>query len=215
MKGRSYGIKRWCGLAAVALAMASVALSGCDGDGMPFVISLQPFYAVVDAETDARLSGVWGDSEGEVTFSFEPMDQKGKETEYRVLVKEKDGSRGVTGEFTAHLMHLGGFQFLDFYPRGNAEGSEFYRAHFVRGHTIARVDIREDSLQLAFFSASWLKKRIKDGGVDTAHTQADDWVLLTGTTEETQRLVFDYANDNEAFSDALLLERLRDQEEGQ
>src|SRR5436305_10998253 len=163
--------------------------------------------------SDSRLYGTWSDEEGDVTFSFEQGKEKGKEKEYKLVVKEKDGDKEVSGEFDARVVRLGVFWFLDIYPRSSKEGSDFYSVHFMRAHTITRVEIKQDSIQMAFLSASWLKAKIKENSIDTPYAKASDALLLTGTTEELQELVFRYANDDQAFADALLLERQRLEEE--
>src|SRR5438034_8089848 len=57
----------------------------------------------------------------------------------------------------------------------------------MRAHTIARLEIKQDSIQMAFLSASWLKAKIQEKSVDTPYVKADDALLLTGTTEEVDR----------------------------
>jgi hypothetical protein len=210
------GIQGWKALAGL-LAVAGVTLCGCEDNKMPFVVSLEPAYTPVDLEADARLDGSWTDQEGDVTFSFEHVKRAGEQEEpaYRVVVKEKDGSRETSGEFRAHLLHLGGFEFLDFFPENEEDGSAFRQAHLVRAHTIARVEIREDSLEIAFLSASWLEKKLNDQSVDTPHALAGEWRLLTGSTKDVQELIFAHVSDEGAFCEALPLKRLRDPEEEQ
>jgi len=191
----------------------SIVPTGCDSDGNPFVMSLQPFYTQVDLEADSRLNETWTDKEGDVTFAFEQRREKGKEKEYELVVKEKDGEQQVSGKFEVRLVQVGAFWFLDIYPKSREGVNEFYRMHFIRAHTIARVEIKQDSIQMAFLSASWLKAKIKENRVDTPYVKADDALLLTGTTEELQELVFCYASDDQAFADPLLLERQRLEEE--
>jgi hypothetical protein len=110
---------------------------------------------------------------------------------------------------------LGAFYFLDIYPQSSKEGNEFYRAHFTRAHTIARVEISQDSIQMAFLSTSWLKAKMKEKSVDTPCVEVDDALMLTGTTEEVQELVFSHANDDGAFADSVLLEKQRIEKEEQ
>ncbi|OLB30215.1 MAG: hypothetical protein DMG41_17775 [Acidobacteria bacterium] len=209
------GYWRWTRLLGAALALVSIVLTGCDSDGNPFVVSLQPLYTQLDLDADSRLNGTWSDEEGDVTFSFEQGKEKGKEKEYKLVVKEKDGDKEVSGEFDARVVRLGVFWFLDIYPRSSKEGSDFYSVHFMRAHTIARLEIKQDSIQMAFLSASWLKAKIQEKSVDTPYVKADDALLLTGTTEEVQALVSCHANDDEAFADPLLLEKQRVEEEEQ
>ena len=210
---RGEGSRRWTWLIGATLALMSIVPTGCDSDGNPFVMSLQPFYTQVDLEADSRLNETWTDKEGDVTFAFEQRREKGKEKEYELVVKEKDGEQQVSGKFEVRLVQVGAFWFLDIYPKSREGVNEFYRMHFIRAHTIARVEIKQDSIQMAFLSASWLKAKINENRIDTPYVKANDALLLTGTTEELQELVFCYANDDQAFADPLLLERQRHEEE--
>ena len=205
---------RWSWPLGVALAFGSIVATGCDSDGRPFITSLQPFYTQLDLEADSRLNGIWSDKEGDVTFSFkERKEEEGKE--YKLVVKEKDGEQEVSGEFEARVVRLGAFDFMDVYPQSSKEGNEFYRAHFTRAHTIARVEISQDSIQMAFLSARWLKAKLDEESVDTPCVKVDDTLMLTGTTEEVQELVFSHANDDGAFADSVLLEKQRIEKEEQ
>jgi hypothetical protein len=206
---------RWKWLLVAALAVGSIVATACDGDGALFVVSLQPVYTQLDLEADSRLNGMWSDKEGDVTFSFEQGTENGKEDEYKLVVKEKNGEQEESGEFEARVVKLGTYYFLDIYPQSSKEGSEFYRLHFTRAHTFARVEINEDSIRLAFLSASWLKAKMDEKSVDTPCVKVDDELLLTGTTGEVQELMFSHANDDEAFADPVSLERQLVGEEGQ
>src|SRR5207244_12402840 len=101
----------------------------------------QPCDNQLELEANSRVNGIWSDKEGDVTFSFKERKEEGKEKEYKLVVKEKDGGQEVSGEFEAHVVRLGAFDFMDIYPQSSKEGNEFYRAHFTRAHTIARLEI--------------------------------------------------------------------------
>jgi hypothetical protein len=206
---------RWKWLLVAALAVGSIVATGCDGDGALFVVSLQPVYTQLDLEADSRLNGMWSDKEGDVTFSFEQATENGKANEYKLVVKEKNGEQEESGEFEVRVVRLGAYHFLDIYPQSSKEGSDFYRLHFTRAHTFARLEINEDSIQLAFLSASWLEAKMDEKSVDTPCVKVDDELLLTGTTEEVQEFVFSYASNDEAFANPVLLERHPAGEEGQ
>jgi hypothetical protein len=204
-------LRRGVWVMGLALALACFSVAGCDDSGNPFVVSLQPFYTKVDLEADPGLIGTWRDKEGDVSFTFE----EGAEKEYTLVVKEREGGQETSGEFEAHLMRLGGSIFIDFFPKNNSGEDEFHRVHFFRGHSIARAELGQDSMQMAFLSASWLDARIKEKSIDTPHEKADGSLLLTGTTDEVQELAYLYANDEKAFADPLALERTRVEERGQ
>ncbi len=195
----------------VALAITGFTAAGCDEGGNPFVVSLQPFYSKVDLEANPGLAGTWRDKEGCVSFTFEA----GAEKEYTLVVKERKGEQETSGEFEAHLMRLGGSLFIDFFPENNSGEDEFHRVHFFRGHSIARVELEQDSMQMTFLNASWLNAQIEENAIDTPHVKADGSLLLTGTTEEVQELAYLYANDEKAFADPLSMERTRVEEQEQ
>jgi hypothetical protein len=204
-------LRRGVWVMGLALTLACFSVAGCDDSGNPFVVSLQPFYTKVDLEADPGLIGTWRDKEGDVSFTFE----EGAEKEYTLVVKEREGGQETSGEFEAHLMRLGGSIFIDFFPKNNSGEDEFHRVHFFRGHSIARAELGQDSMQMAFLSASWLDARIEEKSIDTPHEKADGSLLLTGTTDEVQELAYLYANDEKAFADPLALERTRVEERGQ
>jgi hypothetical protein len=185
--------------------LAGFAAAGCDNSESVFVVSLNPFYSQLDLEADSGWVGTWGDKDGEVSFTFEA----GPEKEYTLVVKEKDGEKETSGEFEAHFMRLGGSLFIDLFPKNNDGEDAFHRVHFFRGHSIARVELEQDSMQLAFLSASWLSAQIEEKSIDTPHEKADGSLLLTGTTEEVQELANLHANDEKAFVEPLSLERTR------
>lgn len=209
MKNQKCGYSHWGKWAAgISLALASFVPAGCEDSVNPFVVSLQPFYTKADLETDRRLPGTWIDKDEDVTFTFE----LGEENEYLVTVKEREGGQELSSEFEAHLVRLGATWYLDFFPKSIREGDEFYRIHFLRAHSLARVEIREDSVQMAFLNSGWLRKKIEGNTADTPHEKVDGSLLLTGTTDEVQKLAFFFGNDDEAFADPLSLERQRAEE---
>ena len=187
---------------AIVLAVGGLMMSACD-DGGGFVLALEPFYTPADLQSDQALVGAWATTEDDATFNFEP----GEGQKYRVVVKEKDEGRESSAEFEAHLMRLGGLWFIDFLPNGETAGSEFYQRHLFRAHSIARIDLSQDTLQMTFLDATWLEKKIDEKAVDISHQKVDGMLLLTGTTEEVQDLLFLHGNDDEAFPDPITLTR--------
>lgn len=196
--------------AILPLAILLIFASGCEfGNLAPFLMSNHPLYAESELEFDPELVGSWVNEEGDVSFVFE----KTGETAYGLTVVEKEGEKEESGEFQAHLIHLGAFQFLDFYPDDLSEGSEFFRSHFLRAHTIARVSVGRDQVELRFLSSEWFGKRLEDKSVDAAYEVLGGTPVLTGTTEEVQRFVDRFANDDEAFPDPLKMTRQEVKEE--
>ncbi|GAC1616237.1 MAG: hypothetical protein NVS9B13_01390 [Candidatus Acidiferrum sp.] len=191
------------------LICCCVWFGGCDsGDANPLVPSLQPLYTAVDLDFDERFLGGWADEKDEMRFVFEP----GGEKVYKLTITEGEGSDEVTAEFEAHLVRLGADWLLDLYPKQLTGGGDLYQLHFLRAHTFVRVRLKDDSLQLLFFKADWLKERLDEKSVDIPHEVTADGVLLTGTTQELQDLVYRCADDEEAFGIPIHLARSQSEE---
>lgn len=205
MSSRGKGIpSRLMSIVSVAgILLIGLLASGCDDGGNPFALSIHPLYTKLDLDFNPVLLGSWVDAQGDASFLFE----KSAGLEYKLTVVERDGQQESKGEFEAHLVRLGGADFLDIYPGSLEGGSQFYQAHLIPAHTIARLTIEPDKVSLAFLSADWLKKRIEDKSVDAAHENAAGTLILTCATDDLQHLVDLYANDGAAFPDPLDLQR--------
>lgn len=187
----------------LAFLFIGLMASGCDNGGSPFVLSIHPLYTKLDLDFDPMLLGNWVDDQGDVSFIFE----KSAEPAYKLTVVERDGQQESKAEFEAHLVRLGGADFLDIYPKSPEGSSEFHRAHFIPAHTIARLNVEPDGMTIAFLSADWLGKRIEDKSVDAAHESEAGTLILTCATDDLQHLADLYANDGAAFPDPLDLQR--------
>src|SRR5215472_11632954 len=156
---------------AIALAIGSLGMSGCD-ESSGFALSIEPSYTSADLESDQALAGAW-----------------------------------TTTGFETHLMRIGAFFFLDFLPNAEVEGGDFFKMHLFRAHSIARAELSQDTLRMAFFDATWLQKKIDEKSADVSYQKTDGMLLLTGTTEEVQNLLFLHGNDDTAFPDPITLAR--------
>ncbi len=197
------------GTALLPLALALI-LVGCDGPEIPnpLVPSLQPLFTDADLDFDPALLDSFMDEKGEVTFTFAKL----ADTSYRLTVKELEGDKEVSGNFQAHLVRLGGYWFLDFFPDGPDIGDDFYKLHLLRAHSFARIWLQGDRLRIGLLSSDWLKKKIDEKSVEIDHQLADDSLLLTASTRELQDLLFRYATEEKAFGEPLDLHRCTDAE---
>jgi hypothetical protein len=199
-------------LAACSLALllffAAFAASGCEGDDGAWVLSLQPSFIDPDLEWDPQLVGTWLSDDSSLRMTF----TEGEKRAYKLLVVESDSGDQKSGEFDAHLVRLGSDWFLDLFPTGQLPSSEFTQMHLLRAHSIARVELHQDSIHLAFLSGSWLKKQIKQQVIDVSYRESEGALLLTGTTDEIQSLIHFHSDDDGAFSDEAQLFRQKEQE---
>jgi hypothetical protein len=192
---------------AAILICGCLTLSGCDDSDGGLVLSIQPSFTDADLEFDPDLVGTWLADDGTLKVTF----AEGEKRTYSLVVTELDAGKQSSGEFEAHLVRLGSDWFIDFFPTSLLPSSEFLQMHLLRAHSIARLELRQDSIHLAFLSGSWLKQQIKQQVVDVSYQDAQGTLLLTGTTDEIQRLIHLHADEG-AFSDEAQLNR---QEENQ
>lgn len=176
----------------------AVWIGGCDSDNAnPLVPSIRQLYNQADLDLDSGLPGTWTDEKDDVKLAFESDEQN---QAYKLTISETDGNKESRGEFSAHLVRLGSAWLLDLYPNGLESGPDILKMHFVRAHTFVRIDRNGDQLKLAFLSSDWLQERIADKSVDTPHETFDGCLLLTGSVDDLQDLVYRYADDTNAFS---------------
>ena len=156
---------------------------------------------------DPELVGTWSSDDGSLKMAF----TEGEKRAYKLLVIESDSGDEKSGEFEVHLVRLGSDWFLDLFPSSQLPSSEFTQMHLLRAHSIARLELHQDSIQLSFLSGTWLKKQLKQQIVDVSYQETQGMLLLTGTTEDVQSLIHFHADDG-AFSDEAQLFRQEEQE---
>jgi hypothetical protein len=196
------------GLFVATLFFGCFAFNGCSDGDFGLVLSLQPSFTDADLEMDPELVGNWMTDDCSLQMTF----TESEKSTYKLVVTESDAGDQKSGEFEAHLVRLGSDWFLDILPTGQLPASEFLQMHLLRAHSIARLELHQDSINLAFLSGSWLKKQIKQQIVDVSYQEAQGALLLTGTTDEIQSLIHFHSDDVGAFSDETQLNR---QEEAQ
>jgi len=196
------------GLLTAILILGGLAFSGCDGDDAGMVLSLQPSFTDADLEMDPELVGTWLAEDCSLQMTF----TESEKSTYKLVVTESDAGNQKSGEFEAHLVRLGSDWFLDLFPTGQLPSSEFTQMHLLRAHSIARLELHQDSIHLAFLSGSWLKKQIKQQIIDVHYQESEGALLLTGTTDEIQNLIHFHSDDTGSFSDEAQLFRQEEQE---
>lgn len=96
---------------------------------------------------------------------------------------------GRTSEFEAAPFRLEGMDakvfFLDLQPKLEVKGNNLFRAHALRAHSVAKVEVVKDGLGFAFLDKSALKKR-RDAGEVPFLMDSDPYggLLLTAPTAE-------------------------------
>lgn len=198
----------------IMIGLAALMLSGC------WTLSIHPLYTQNDLVTDPMLVGKW--------YSPEDLNQlwifeEDGESTYRLIIIEgieeqlkdavENGSRLVftvdpnrDAAFEVHMLKLGEYTFLDFFPEEPANVNEFYKFHVIPAHSFTRVSVEGNVLQLAFFDSEWLMEMVDKGNLPIRVEKWGDLRVITEETEELQKFVLD--NVEQAFEKPDVLHRL-------
>jgi hypothetical protein len=163
----------------------SLFLAGC-------VPSLHSLYNDKTLALEPALNGTWVEKEGKDSWSFQKLGDKS----YEVIYTEK----GASAKFEVHLARLGKFLFADIYPQEPDLKNGFYKGHLVAVHSFAKIAVGADVLNITMLDPDWLQKMTEDKKIQLAHEEVDDGLVLTASTEDLQKFVLQYAEDEKAFS---------------
>jgi len=191
----------------VFIALLGLILSGC------LVKSLHPFFREKDVIFKKELIGTWVDQKsGKWIISQAKMKKKGSGTlgsntvdsllnYYTVTLTENGG----VSSFTSHLFKLNNQLFVDFFPE-EISVMDLTSFHLVRTHSIAKIEVLGDSIELKWFNEIWLADLFKNNKIRISHEiiseeDKDESFVLTASTDELQKFIIKYGNDPKAFTD--------------
>src|SRR6267378_3735749 len=192
-----------CKTAFLLMMATALLFAGC------IVTSINPLYTEKDLVFDPALVGTWSEGEGKGTWALE----KAGEKKYKLLHTDE---KGRTGEFAAHLVKLGKYQFLDLYLLDPGEKEEWQinelasLAIIMRpGHLFFKVSQIQPALQVSALSEDWLNKLLEKEPKAIQHEQIkfgsdntnDFRNVLTANTQDLQKFILKYADSKEAFGD--------------
>jgi len=179
----------------ITIAMTAL-FAGCT------VRSLFPLYTENDHVFEPALLGTWAEKPDDK----ETWTLKGAQGDAYELVWS-DGDKSTVLE--ARLVRLGGFRFLDLYPK------DADTAFAVPAHVFIRVRVDGDTLHLGLMSPDWLTGmldrepsrlacvRIREPGF----LRSQEQIVLTAPTGKLRDFVLQHAEDKEAFPPTSLVRR--------
>lgn len=177
----------------LAIILLLSGLTGC----IPF---LNPLYTDKDLVIKKELIGTWVVDDENETWTFEEVDGKYYKLTY-VEGRKK-------AELKAYLVKLDKFYFLDMYPVEDTAKNQLYNMHFIPAHTISKIEINSEQVELRMFDYSWLEKGLDNKQVKVTHVKSQDGgILVTASTKELQKFVVKYAIDKKALADSHVLKR--------
>ena len=174
------------------------------------VMSLHPLYTEKDLTFDEKLLGAWQDEDGETKWEFSRSDKSPKA--YRLTFADKEQHKGL---FDVHLVKLKEKLFLDVYPAEppcdftDPNKTDWpYNAFFlIPVHTFVRVDSIEPKLKFRLTDNEVTERLLKNDPNAVKSESLENGIVLTSSTEELQKFVLKYADNEEFFSNEILLVR--------
>jgi hypothetical protein len=152
-----------------------------------------------DLVFEPALLGVWAGKD-ETTLVFEQSDAQS----YTLIYTEK----GESARFAAHLMRLGDYLFLDFYPELPETKNRFYLAHLLPVHTFGRVALAGEELRISMADAGWFQEHLTIRHEEFKKGNERE-VVITAQTQRLQSFVLEHAENPKAFGDPDVYVRMR------
>ncbi len=144
-----------------------------------------------------EIVGLWINRKEELRLEI----ANAKNKSYEFLFME----RNKISAFHAVLFTLDNQLFVDLLPVVKRE-EKMSNLFLVPTHLFVKLDIREDSLELAFLDFFWLVNYLKKNPHAAKFIEGDGRVLITEKTKKIQGLLVDFKSNKEAFRITTVLE---------
>jgi hypothetical protein len=188
------------------------------------IFSLNPLYHEEDLLEMPEVLGLWedtGDGEEKEFVFFEKLDDNKYLFRYMegnrkaVLAKyyQEEGDYSAedleilmdqTVSYEAGILKVGDHHFLDLYPYyDNDEQDENYYLfrNFIPTHSFLKFEWENDQLVLYMFSYDRLSELFEQNRIRIRHQEFDEYIVITASTDELQKFIRKYSDDEKAFED--------------
>ncbi|HUK31071.1 MAG TPA: hypothetical protein VLV89_08155 [Candidatus Acidoferrum sp.] len=125
---------------------------------------------------------------------------------YTVTIPDADDKEIWTS--LAHLVKLGDSLFIDVAPK-EEKYKETTRFPFpeIKVHTFGRIWIEKDKVRMELLDDDGMKGAMVKGKTRLTYVDGEDGLVVTSTTEQLQAFAKEHADDKDAFSFELNLQR--------
>ena len=184
------------------LVMLCVMMSGCF---TRMGVSINPLYTDDVLFVEPALEGKWVSVDQKGMLSFAVSDS----VKYSMNITDLETGKVLPGSFDVHLLRIGEYVLMDWFPQELEPENSFYESHFIALHSFWRVYLDGDTLKLASFDHSRLKEMIESDSLNIKHKVFEseqpskkdkdgneiDYVLLTESPEKMQSFVLENIDD--------------------
>jgi hypothetical protein len=190
------------------------------------IFSLNPLYNEEDLLEMPEVLGLWEDADEAGQFvSFEKLDDdkyifRYVEADRQTVIDAFTGKEvsdtisenmvelmEQTVSFEAGILKVGDHYFIDLYPyykyyEGDDHDEEYYLfRNFIPTHSFLKFEWENEELVLYMFSYDRLKELFEQNRIRIRHQPFDDYIVITASTDELQKFIRKYADDEKAFED--------------
>jgi hypothetical protein len=185
----------------ILAALVALCMQGC------IVVSVHPFYKEADVTYNKAFEGDWTDQDNN---RWRIHQNPFKQNSYELHVAKNGRDVALIG----HLFKLGKSTYLDLTPSDdNTEEVLVYDLHLIPTHSIARVDrLTDNNVVIKWFNEEWLRTMFTQNKIRIAHelimdenpkSKDDGMYLLTASTEDLQKFVEKYGDDESVYEQDL------------
>ena len=182
------------------LGLCALLLGGC------VVQSIQPLFNEKDYAA-YPLAGTWTQKDEGKEKGLWVFETAGKL--YKLTQTDEKGRKAV---FAVTAGKIGTNVFLDFTPTLDSsdqvpggEVNDFFAANVIPAHIFTKVVPTNGAMSLVAMDYEWLAELLEKNPKAIAHVIQDKRPILTASTEELQKFVAKYANDEKVFKSDILL----------
>lgn len=187
------------------------------------IFSLNPLYNEEDLLQMPEVLGLWEDNDDEGEFvSFERLDNnkfifRYMEGDKQTVIDFYSGKisadsvnenikvlKEQTISFEAGILEVGDHYFIDLYPyyaEGENDEEYYLWRNFIPTHAFLKFEWENAELVLYMFSYDRLQELFEQNRIRIRHQQFDDYIVITASTDDLQKFIRKYADDEKAFED--------------
>jgi hypothetical protein len=189
------------------------------------IFSLNPLYHEEDLLEMPEVLGLWEDADdgkGKEFVSFERLDKnkfifRYMEGDKQTVIDFYSGKisadsvnenikvlKEQTISFEAGILEVGDHYFIDLYPyyeEGENDEEYYLWRNFIPTHAFLKFEWENDELVLYMFSYDRLQELFEQNRIRIRHQQFEDYIVITASTDELQKFIRKYADDEKAFED--------------
>ncbi len=168
-------------LFAMIATLSLMLLAGCGP-----VVSLQPLWDSAHDADEARLIGEWRVVDDEDSFEI-TRDELGT---WSLIYRNKEG----VSRYDVRLVRLGDDLYMDLSPRKTTlEDASRAQAYLpiIPAHFFVRMRFAGDTLKIGLAEEDKVEELVKSNRAVCGFQNAGDILVLTGSTEELQKLVLE------------------------